>query len=329
MAPRPPCTPFSVLHSMRYLSVAVSEPSPGVPQSMEIGFVDGIPITRYNSERGRLEPLTQWMKDGVELEYWDRETQRAERNQHMDARSLERVQERYNQSRREWGICLHTLQRLIGCELMSDGSVRGSYQYGYDGRDFISFDLEYGRFVAADGAAEITRRRWENEGIVAESMTNYLKHECPEWLQKHVRNGEKELERKGGWELGIWDWRIGEHDPLDWLVDPWGWNGICGARLGIHGVQGAGMGLCGAGTQFHGSLWVQSPQVSTHCSGFMAVSSCLTGVSVDPRGTATTGKISSPLIWDLGDSWRLTALLRSPGGSGNRTGPWLSSGQIT
>ncbi|NXV10215.1 HA1F protein, partial [Cettia cetti] len=66
----------------------------------------------------------------------------------------------------------------------------------YDGRDFISFDLESGRFVAADSAAEITRRCWEDDGTVAEGRMNYLKHICPEWLQKHVRNGQKELEHK-------------------------------------------------------------------------------------------------------------------------------------
>uniref|UniRef100_A0A8C0VFC6 Ig-like domain-containing protein n=1 Tax=Cyanistes caeruleus TaxID=156563 RepID=A0A8C0VFC6_CYACU len=38
---------------------------------------------------------------------------------------------------------------------------------------------------------------------------------------------------------------------LGW--DPWGCDGICGA-----------------GTQFHGSLWVQSPQVSTPYSEFPA-----------------------------------------------------------
>ncbi|TRZ06383.1 hypothetical protein HGM15179_020724 [Zosterops borbonicus] len=79
---------------------------------------------------------------------------------------------------------------------MSDGSVRGSLRNAYNGQDFISFDLEYGRFVAADGAAEITRRRWEQDGTVAEARTNYLRHICPEWLQKYVGYGEKELERK-------------------------------------------------------------------------------------------------------------------------------------
>ncbi|NXV09344.1 HA1B protein, partial [Cettia cetti] len=75
--------------SLRYLTVGVSEPSPGIPQYMDIGFVDGIPFTRYDSERGRAEPLTQWMKDGAEPGYWDRETQIAVGNQHVAAVDLE------------------------------------------------------------------------------------------------------------------------------------------------------------------------------------------------------------------------------------------------
>ncbi|NXV09569.1 HA1F protein, partial [Cettia cetti] len=180
-----------VLHSLRYLYVSVSEPSPGIPQFKVLGFVDGIPFVRYDSERGRMEPLTQWMKDGAELGYWDRNTQRAVEKQRVFARDLETLRARYNQSRG-----LHTRLRVSGCDLLSDGSIRGSSQDGYDGRDFISFDLESMRFVAADGAAEITRRRWEHDRTEVERKTNYLKHICPESLQKYVRYGQKELERK-------------------------------------------------------------------------------------------------------------------------------------
>ncbi|XP_037982325.1 class I histocompatibility antigen, F10 alpha chain-like [Motacilla alba alba] len=180
-----------VLHSLHYLYMAVSEPSPGVPQYMDIGFVDGIPFARYDSERGRVEPLTQWIKDGVEPGYWEEETQTSVRNQHVYASDLQTLRERYNQSRG-----LHTLLRVYGCDLLSDGSVRGSQQDGYDGRDFISFDLGSGRFVPADSAAEITRRRWEQETNEVEDLTNYLKHVCPEWLRKYVGYGQKELERK-------------------------------------------------------------------------------------------------------------------------------------
>ncbi|NWV76380.1 HA1F protein, partial [Dasyornis broadbenti] len=91
---------------------------------------------------------------------------------------------------------LHTVQRVYGCDLLSDGSIRGSSRYGYDGWDFISFELGSKSFVAADAAAEVTRRRWEHETDAAERWTNYLDHTCPEWLRKYVGYGQKELERK-------------------------------------------------------------------------------------------------------------------------------------
>ncbi|NXA16634.1 HA1F protein, partial [Sapayoa aenigma] len=75
--------------SLRYLSVAVSEPSPGVPQFMVMGLVDGIPISRYDSERGRTEPQTPWMAAGAEPGFWDGETQQNKRNQHVDTSNLE------------------------------------------------------------------------------------------------------------------------------------------------------------------------------------------------------------------------------------------------
>ncbi|NXD47020.1 HA1F protein, partial [Copsychus sechellarum] len=179
-----------VLHSLHYLEVAVSEPSPGIPQFMVLGYLDGIPFARCDSEWGRVEPLTEWIKDGAEPGFWDAQTQLCERRQHAAARNLETLQDRYNQSRG-----LHTWLRVHGCDLLSDRTVRGSSRYGYNGRDFLSFDLESRRFVVADSAAEITRRRWEDENV-AEGWTNYLKHVCPEWLQKYVGYGQKELDRK-------------------------------------------------------------------------------------------------------------------------------------
>ncbi|NWQ71352.1 HA1F protein, partial [Neopipo cinnamomea] len=180
-----------VLHSLRYLQVTVTGPSPGIPQFMEIGYVDGIPITRYNSERGRMEPLTPWMAARAEPEYWDRQIQINEGNRLINAKNLETVGGRYN-----WSGGLHTRQRIYGCDLLSDGSIRGSRRHSYDGRDFLSFELGSGSFVAADGAAQITKRKWEHDGTVVEYWTNYLGTICAEELQKFVKYGQEALERK-------------------------------------------------------------------------------------------------------------------------------------
>ncbi|NXY12431.1 HA1F protein, partial [Pteruthius melanotis] len=180
-----------VLHSLRYLNVAVSEPGPGVPQFLSMGFLDGIPFTRYDSERGRAVPLTPWMEVEPEPGYWDRETEIGKRNQQGSARNLEKARDRYNQSGG-----LHTVQRDYGCDLLSDGSIRGSDRYGYDGRDFLSFEPGSGSFVPADSAAQVTARRLNSDGVVVEQLTNYLEHSCLEWLQKYAGYGREALERK-------------------------------------------------------------------------------------------------------------------------------------
>ncbi|XP_027562758.1 class I histocompatibility antigen, F10 alpha chain-like, partial [Neopelma chrysocephalum] len=169
----------------------MSEPSPGIPQYMIMGYVDGIPFVRYDSERGRMQPLTPWMAAGAEPGYWDRGTQTAEWNRLLAANNLETVGARYN-----WSGGLHTVQTLSGCDLLSDGSVRGSRRDGIDGRDFISFELGSRSFVAADGAAQITKRRWEHDGIAVERLTHYLENTCPEALRRFVGCGREALERK-------------------------------------------------------------------------------------------------------------------------------------
>uniref|UniRef100_A0A8U7NML3 Uncharacterized protein n=1 Tax=Corvus moneduloides TaxID=1196302 RepID=A0A8U7NML3_CORMO len=151
-----------VLHSLRYLHVAVSEPGPGVPQFVSVGFLDGIPFWRYDSERGRMEPQTPWMEEGPEPGYWDGQTEICKGNQHTDAIDLETLRARYNQSGG-----LHTLQYIYGCDLLSDGSVHGSF-----------------------------RRLRNSDGFTVERQKNYLKHICPEELRKYVRYGRQALEHK-------------------------------------------------------------------------------------------------------------------------------------
>ncbi|NXI34582.1 HA1F protein, partial [Galbula dea] len=75
--------------SLRYFYVAVSDPSPGLPQSMIEGYMDGIPISRYDSEIGRMVPKAKWMETNLDQHYWDEQTQIAQRNEQADRVNLE------------------------------------------------------------------------------------------------------------------------------------------------------------------------------------------------------------------------------------------------
>ncbi|XP_063174827.1 class I histocompatibility antigen, F10 alpha chain-like isoform X1 [Chroicocephalus ridibundus] len=178
-------------HSLRYFYTAMSEPSPGVPQYMIVGYVDGNVILRYDSETGRAVPGADWMAANLDQAYWDRQTQIGQRNEQVDHVNLEILGVRYNQS---GGA--HTRQRMLGCDLLEDGSTRGYYQNAYDGRDFIALDMDTMTFTAADAGAQITKRRWEEDGTVAEKKQHYVKNTCIEWLRKYVSYGRAVLERK-------------------------------------------------------------------------------------------------------------------------------------
>ncbi|XP_074875409.1 class I histocompatibility antigen, F10 alpha chain-like isoform X1 [Buteo buteo] len=181
----------SELHSLRYFHVAVSEPSPGVPQFVSMGYVDGNLISRYDSETGRTVPRADWMVDNLDQQHWDGETQIGQRNQQVYRINLDTLRDRYNQSGRA-----HTLQHMHGCDILEDGSTRGYLQDAYDGRDFIAFDLDTMTFTAADAVAQITKRRWEKDGSEAARRKHYLKNTCIEWLRKYVSYGQAVLERK-------------------------------------------------------------------------------------------------------------------------------------
>uniref|UniRef100_A0A8B9SUG3 Ig-like domain-containing protein n=1 Tax=Anas platyrhynchos TaxID=8839 RepID=A0A8B9SUG3_ANAPL len=178
-------------HSLRYFHTMVSDPGPGLPQFVAVGSVDGEVFVRYDSETRKTEPRVGWIAANTDQQYWDRETETLQRNEQFFRMGLDTLQERYNQS-----IGSHTVQNMYGCDLLEDGSIRGFDQYGYEGRDFIALDKDTLTFTAADTAAQITKRKWEQEGTFAERTKYYLENTCIEWLRKYVSYGKDVLERR-------------------------------------------------------------------------------------------------------------------------------------
>lgn len=87
---------------------------------------------------------------------------------------------------------------MYGCELDdNDGTTTGTNQYGYDGEDFISLDLNAGNWIAAKPQALVFKKGWESTGAEMKYWKSYLKFECVHLLQKYVSYSEEALERQG------------------------------------------------------------------------------------------------------------------------------------
>ena len=87
---------------------------------------------------------------------------------------------------------------MYGCEWDDEtDEVKGFYQWGYDGEDFISFDLKTGTYVSPKQQAVITKHKWDHDKALRARDKHYLTQICPEWLKKYVNYGRSSLLRTG------------------------------------------------------------------------------------------------------------------------------------
>uniref|UniRef100_A0A8C3KT09 MHC class I-like antigen recognition-like domain-containing protein n=1 Tax=Calidris pygmaea TaxID=425635 RepID=A0A8C3KT09_9CHAR len=106
-----PVAPFIIIpcvlsgpHSLLYFNVAVSEPSPGVPEFVAVGYVDGNLVSYYDSETGRAVPQVDWLAANLDQQYWERRTHIGKTNQQLFRVNLERLRGLYNKSGGECGM---------------------------------------------------------------------------------------------------------------------------------------------------------------------------------------------------------------------------------
>lgn len=93
----------------------------------------------------------------------------------------------------------HILQMMTSCEWDDEtGDTDGSEQFGYDGEDFIAFDLKTATWISPKPQAQMTKSRWDNNKRDKEYRKHYLTQECVEWLKKYLDYGKSLLQRTGG-----------------------------------------------------------------------------------------------------------------------------------
>uniref|UniRef100_A0A8C6W4E0 Ig-like domain-containing protein n=1 Tax=Nannospalax galili TaxID=1026970 RepID=A0A8C6W4E0_NANGA len=168
-------------HSLRYFHTAVSRPGLGEPRFIAVGYVDDTQFVRFDSdaENPRMEPRAPWVEqEGPE--YWERNTQRVRGQAQTDRVSLRNLR---NQSE-DGEFSLFPVDVWLRC-----GLLRGYERFTYHGKDYISLNEDLRSWKAADMAAQITQREWEEAGE-AEGHGAYLEGEC-------LENGKETLKNAG------------------------------------------------------------------------------------------------------------------------------------
>uniref|UniRef100_W5MK52 Major histocompatibility complex class I UBA n=1 Tax=Lepisosteus oculatus TaxID=7918 RepID=W5MK52_LEPOC len=182
---------FPVTHSLRYFYTGVTGVR-GFPEFTIVGLVDGQEFVHYDSDIKRMIPKTEWIERNEGKDYWDRQTQILIGASQVFKTDLVNLPQRFNQS-----AGVHTSQSMYGCEWDDeDGTTRGFQQEGYDGEDYLVFDLKTLTWVAPTQRAFLTKQNWDADRAFNEGKKNYLTQICIEWLKKYVNYGRETLNRR-------------------------------------------------------------------------------------------------------------------------------------
>ncbi|XP_072225945.1 major histocompatibility complex class I-related gene protein-like [Leuresthes tenuis] len=182
----------AITHSLKYFYTASSGLS-AFPEYVSVGLVDGVQISHCDSVTNRNVPKQDWMNTATaeDPQYWESQTQVCVGNQPTYKANVQIAKQRFNQT---GGV--HIFQRMYGCEWDDEtGEVRGYDQFGYDGEDFISLDLQTETWIAPVQQAVITKHKWDHNRALMAQMKNYLTQICPAWLKKYVNHGRSSLMR--------------------------------------------------------------------------------------------------------------------------------------
>ncbi|KAM9838511.1 major histocompatibility complex class I-related gene protein-like [Aulostomus maculatus] len=182
----------AVTHSLKYFYTASSQ-VPNFPEFVGVGLVNGVETVRFDSNAQKAEARQDWMEriTADVPDYWEGETQGFIGAWQDFTSNIEIAKERFNQTK---GV--HIYQNIYGCEWDDEtGEVTAFDQDGYDGEDFIAFDLQTLTWIAPNQQAFMSKLKWDNDNARITQRKNYFTKICPEWLKKYVNYGRSSLLR--------------------------------------------------------------------------------------------------------------------------------------
>ncbi|XP_044518628.1 MHC class I-like protein MILL1 [Gracilinanus agilis] len=171
-------------HRLQYNFIAMSNPDQERSSYSALVYLDDQLFLHYDS-KNQLELRNTSFEMVEQTDIWKKEIENLEEMRWKLRTTLAKVTQK-NQENTRMGSGSHTLQVILGCDLHKNGKTRGFLKYGYDGENFLTFQLETLTWKADHPAAISIKNDFDTDLIETKLNKAKVEQECPNQLQAYL-----------------------------------------------------------------------------------------------------------------------------------------------
>ncbi|XP_071355988.1 major histocompatibility complex class I-related gene protein-like isoform X2 [Trachinotus anak] len=182
----------AVKHSLNFY-VMISSGNPNILDYMAAANLDEVMMSYFHTNMKKPEPRHDWLTKLIEddPQDWEGLSENGIQYEQLLRVETDSFKQRSNQT---GGV--YIIQQILGCEWDDKTQkVDGYSHYGYNGEDFLTFDLQTETWIAANPQAEIIKQEWDGNTANNVLWKNLLTNVYRATLKKYLTYASGFLQR--------------------------------------------------------------------------------------------------------------------------------------